>query len=331
MPENLQLDAFLAGKPAPDAPPAEPPVAAKPAVADTPPDPPEAPQAAPEGPDEPSTAEPEKEPREPQHFRELRSSVEAAKREREDWKARAIRAETEHAELRKQWEAAQRAPAAQAAPPPPQMDIREAMAADPLIKAAVLTRLDTSEMILRREIGDEAVNALQADFTAAMGRDPTLQARVLTQRDPYRGRTSTWRRCGCSRTSATIRPVTRRGCASGSRPRSWRAATGRRAMELRAFRLRLAWRRHWRRPGVPRPARPPAGPGRRASTRSWPSGNSYTIEPIPPPGITGRRLPAAEGNRAPAAAEPYRALTRHPPIHPGRCRPALARVQVKAQ
>lgn len=187
MPENLQLDAFLAGKPAPDAPPAEPPVAAEPAVADdTPPDTPEAPQAAPEGPDEPSTAEPEKETREPQHFRELRTSVEAAKREREDWKSRAVRAETERDELRRQFEAASRAPAAPAAPAAPQMDIREAMAADPSIKAAVLTRLDTSEMILRREIGDEAVNALQADFTAAMGRDPTLQARVLTQRDPYR-------------------------------------------------------------------------------------------------------------------------------------------------
>jgi hypothetical protein len=174
---ETQLDAFLAGggAPAPVETPQEPP-AEQPAPT-TEPEAPEAPAAS----QEPPEGEPEH--GEATNFRKLRDVVETTKREREDYKSRAIRAETQAEELRKQLEAPRQE---QRQAPPPQMDIREAMAQDPAIKAAVLTRLDTSEMLLRERLGDDAVNQLQQDFTAAMARDPTLQAKVLVQRDPYR-------------------------------------------------------------------------------------------------------------------------------------------------
>lgn len=183
---NTQLDAFLAGgrEAAPAEAPQEPPQQAEPPPApDTPPTEPAASTAPETTPQEPPEGEAEH--GEATNFRELRKVTETYKREREDYKSRAVRAETQAEELRKQIEAAQRGPEPRQAPPA-QQDIREAMAADPSIRAAVLTRLDTSEMLLRRELGDDAVNSLQEEFTQAMARDPTLQARVLVQRDPYK-------------------------------------------------------------------------------------------------------------------------------------------------
>lgn len=182
---NNQLDAFLSGGTAPesmpDAAPAEPVPEAQPA-----------PEATPETPPGPvqAPAETEPTPRQGDGRTVPLAVLEGERKQRQDWKEQAVRAQTERDELRKQLDEAKRAPPPQPQQPqqqglPPQ-DIREAMAADPSIRAAVLTRLDTSEMLLRRDLGDDEVNALQGEFQQAMAQDPSLQARVLTQRDPYR-------------------------------------------------------------------------------------------------------------------------------------------------
>lgn len=168
-----QLDAFLKGGEAAPEPTQEPP------------EPSPAPVTEPEAPEAPATPQeqPEGEQAEPgevNNFTRLRQAVDTTKREREDWKVKAIRAETERDELRKQVEAAQRPqPAAeQQQPPSPEQRARE--------EEAFRYRLDASEMLLRRDIGDDKVVALQEEFIAAQQADPSLYQRLKHQPDPYK-------------------------------------------------------------------------------------------------------------------------------------------------
>ena len=110
------------------------------------------------------------------------AALEGERRQRQDWKEKAIRAETERDELRRQVEEAKRA-----APPPEQ---RPPQPMDPMVeervRIVIAARLDSSENSLRLEIGDDKVEALQAEFIEAMKADPSLQQKLYQQRDPYR-------------------------------------------------------------------------------------------------------------------------------------------------
>lgn len=184
MTENSQLTAFLAeearGMTAPA--PAEPAPATQPA--------PEPAPATPAATDAPAvtteTAQPDDTATDPQHFRQLREVVESTKREREDWKSKAVRAETERDGLLKQLDEAKRA----APVPQPQYQPIDP-AQDPAgftqrLQGVVLNeRLNTSEMLLRRELGAEKVDALIGEFQAAARADPALYTKLYAQPDPY--------------------------------------------------------------------------------------------------------------------------------------------------
>jgi hypothetical protein len=117
-----------------------------------------------------------------------RRAFEAIRHERQDWKAKAIRAETEREELRKQLEAASKArePEPERAPPRP-LDPSQ----DPQGFVAEIERrqinhhLNVSEMMMRKEIGDEAVDALVSEFRGLAKSDPSLSAKLYAQPHPF--------------------------------------------------------------------------------------------------------------------------------------------------
>jgi len=182
IPENAQLNAFLAEEARGTELPAETaPVETKPeATEGVKPEPAAKPETAPE-----ETAQPEGDPPDPTHFRQLRDVVESTKREREDWKSKAVRAETERDELRRQLEEAKR-PAAQQQPPQPIDPAQDPQGFTQRIQGVVLNeRLNVSELLLRKELGAEKVDALIAEFKQAAQYDPSLFQKLYAQPDPY--------------------------------------------------------------------------------------------------------------------------------------------------
>ena len=195
MAANEQLESFLAGETAtvteePKAPPAEAPAPEK---------------ATPEAKAEPAakaaTAKPEPEddadPPEALEGEPVipRRAYEDERRKRQDWKARAVEAETKHKELQRQFEDAQRRatapPPQQQAPPQPPPD----PASDPrgfaqhLVQqqqAALLNeRLNNSEMMLSDKIGAEKLNEYVQEFRNLANADPTLFGKLYSQPHPY--------------------------------------------------------------------------------------------------------------------------------------------------
>jgi hypothetical protein len=192
MANNEQLESFLAGETAtvaeePKAPPTE---ALEPKV-ETKAEPTAKPdKAKPEADEDTDPPEPlEGEPVIP------RRAYEDERRKRQDWKARAVEAETKHKELQRQFEDAQRRatapPPQQQAPPQPPPD----PASDPrgfaqhLVQqqqAALLNeRLNNSEMMLRDKVGDEKLNEYVQEFRNLAAADPTLFGKLYSQPHPY--------------------------------------------------------------------------------------------------------------------------------------------------
>ena len=194
---NEQLDAFLKGEagtvteeaasaPAPEAaaaPEAKASVESTPAKAD---------KAKPEVEDEADPPEAlEGEPVIP------RRAYEDERRKRQDWKARAVEAETKHKELQRQFEEAQRR--ATAPPPQPQAQPQYQPPPDPQAdprgfanhlmqqQAATLLneRLNNSEMMLREKIGDEKLGEYVEEFRQLAQADPTLFGKLYSQPHPY--------------------------------------------------------------------------------------------------------------------------------------------------
>ncbi|HXI78380.1 MAG TPA: hypothetical protein VNH21_14660 [Steroidobacteraceae bacterium] len=180
---STELDGFLKGEEPPDPAPAAP----DPAPAPTP-----AVESKPPPPAEPEEADPE-----PAREGEAvipRRAFEAIRHERQDWKAKAIEAQTRLAEVQRQFEEAtalaQRAATA-AAPPAPPID----PAVDPVGFVRALAeqaqrdrineRLNNSEEALREKIGAEAVDALIAEFKAEAAKNPALVQQLYQQRNPY--------------------------------------------------------------------------------------------------------------------------------------------------
>jgi len=126
-----------------------------------------------------------------------RRAYEDERRKRQDHKERAARLEGELAELRRQFEetrkaqqAAQQQPAPQEPPPyipnpvqDPQGFIAWQQAEQ--TRAVIGARLDMSEMLVRKEYGDEAVKTAQDEFRAAMAQNPALQQQLYAHPHPY--------------------------------------------------------------------------------------------------------------------------------------------------
>ena len=124
-----------------------------------------------------------------------RRAYEDERRKRQDWKARAVEAETRHKELQRQLEDAQR----RATTPPPQTQAPPQPPPDPATnpqgwaqhvvqqqQAALLNeRLNMSERMVRKEIGKEKLNEYVNEFRQLANADPTLFGKLYAQPDPY--------------------------------------------------------------------------------------------------------------------------------------------------
>ena len=196
MAANEQLESFLAGETATvtDAP------APAPQAAPEPPAP--KPEAKPEPTAKAATAKPEPEDEaDPPEALEgepviPRRAYEDERRKRQDWKARAVEAETKHKELQRQFEDAQRRATA---PPPQQQQAPQQPPPDPATnpqgwaqhvvqqqQAALLNeRLNNSEMMLADKIGAEKLNEYVQEFRSLANADPTLFGKLYSQPHPY--------------------------------------------------------------------------------------------------------------------------------------------------
>jgi hypothetical protein len=185
---NAALDAFLKGDtPEPDAvaePEAAPVVETKPEA-----------DAA-----KPDAAKPEPEDEEPPVIRDGEAAVprrafEAIRHERQDWKAKAVEAQTRLEETLRQLEEAKRpppAPAQQVQQQPPQIPNPavdpagyHAWAEGERVKGEINQRLNFSELIMRKELGAEKVDAIIADFKEAAQANPSLTAQLYAHPHPY--------------------------------------------------------------------------------------------------------------------------------------------------
>jgi hypothetical protein len=188
---NEQLESFLAGETA--------------TVTEAPPEAPAPDKATPEAKAEPvakadkAKPEPEDEADPPEALEGEpvipRRAYEDERRKRQDWKARAVEAETKHKELQRQFEDAQR----RATAPPPQPQAPPQPPPDPATnpqgwaqhvvqqqQAALLNeRLNNSEMMLADKIGAEKLNEYVQEFRSLANADPTLFGKLYSQPHPY--------------------------------------------------------------------------------------------------------------------------------------------------
>jgi len=183
-----KLEAFLAAN-EPDPPPApteapEPP-AAPPASEPAPePKPAPAPSEAPDAPDDDADV-PERDggPSVP------RQALLDERSKRQNWVERASRAEALAEERRLQLEQLQKQREALARPQQPEQQFQFAdPRTDPATYAAQQSMnavFNVSELLARREHGDEVVDKLVQDFSEMASRDPMLWEKIRVQRDPF--------------------------------------------------------------------------------------------------------------------------------------------------
>jgi hypothetical protein len=189
---NEQLESFLAGETATvtDAPAPAPQAA------------PEAPAPKPEAKAEPA-AKPDKAKPEPEDEADAEPTdrleqdgksyipqqvLERERQRRQDWKARAVEAETRHKELQRQLdEATRRATAPPPQPPDPATNPQGwAQHVVQQQQAALLNeRLNNSEMMLADKIGAEKLNEYVQEFRNLANADPTLFGKLYSQPHPY--------------------------------------------------------------------------------------------------------------------------------------------------
>jgi len=122
------------------------------------------------------------------------AALEGERRQRQDWKEKAVRFETEAAELRKQLEHFRTPqPQQQQQPQVPQVQspvyinpVEDPVAFHRHTQLALLnTHLNQSELMMRKEIGREKLNEYVAEFQKAAETDPGLFQRLYSQQHPY--------------------------------------------------------------------------------------------------------------------------------------------------
>ena len=181
---NQKLDAFLEGEP-------EPALESGPGLEnqrDTAPEKEAAVQEPEPEPDPEPEGEPEPEaPEQPDGRNVPLRALEAERKQRQDWKDRAARAEAERDEVRRQLEEARKAP-----PPAPPPDLT-AQYPDPqtdpvgyVQQILIMERLNNSEAWLRQSVGDEEVDRVQAEFKAAADKNPVMMQQLYSQPNPYK-------------------------------------------------------------------------------------------------------------------------------------------------
>lgn len=159
------------------------------------------PAASPEG-TQPAKPEGEPEPEAPDGRHVPLRALEAERKQRQDWKDRAARAEAERDALMRQLEEAKKAPPPappqqqQQAPQPPPLPDPETNPAGYIAaliehnnreaqRMIVEERFGVSETLLRQRIGDAETDAVVAEFKAAAEADPLLMQQLHRQRDPF--------------------------------------------------------------------------------------------------------------------------------------------------
>jgi len=182
-PPNTQLEAFLSGAPEPE-PQQAPPAAPEPKAPEPPKEPPAAPTPKP---DDDDAEPPEATPGEPVV---PRRALEDERHKRQNYVAQAAKFEAERDMLAKQLEELKKAPPqAQPQAQPQYQPINPAE--DPAgyharLQGALLNeRLNVSELLLRKELGAEKVDAAIAEFKQHAERDPRLYSQLYQQTDPY--------------------------------------------------------------------------------------------------------------------------------------------------
>jgi hypothetical protein len=184
IPTNEALDAFL-GAPKPE-PAAEPDRQQQ----ETQPAPPA--EATPEAPKPEAKPEPAEDTEPPEALEGEpivpRRAFESIRRERQDWKARAVEAETRRTELERQLAEAKQPPVQQAPPQPfvPIDPVQDPQGYHQRIQGMLVNeRLNLSELQLRKELGAEKVDALVNEFKQEAAKDPSLFPKLYQQLDPY--------------------------------------------------------------------------------------------------------------------------------------------------
>jgi hypothetical protein len=192
MADNTQLDSFLATGTPPDgaqAPPQEP--------APEPPPAPEKPPSTPEKPAREAAAKPpEPEPDDDEALAHVQGGdnrtvpFSALEKVRNDWKSKAAAEKARADELNRQLEAIRRPPE-QPQPQPQYQPIPLDPVNNPqgfiaqVQREMFNDRLNTSELMLRKEIGAEAVSQIVADFKQAVAQNPMLERQLQQQVHPY--------------------------------------------------------------------------------------------------------------------------------------------------
>jgi len=180
-----QLDSFLSGGNPPEETPAPQESKASPeaATTKTAPTTKEPSKAAPEPDDDADPGEPN-----PNEAIVPRSAYEKERQRRQDWKSKAVKAETEMAMMAKQLEDARKPPPA--ATPPPQLEpidpVRDPEGYTRRMRGVVLNeRLNTSEMLALEKHGKETIDAETEYFQKRTQADPRLWNELYSKPHPY--------------------------------------------------------------------------------------------------------------------------------------------------
>jgi hypothetical protein len=192
MADNTQLDSFLATGTPPDgaqAPPQDP--------APEPPPKPDTPPSTPEKPAREAAAKPpEPEPDDDEALQHVQGGdnrtvpFSALEKVRNDWKSKAASEKARADELNRQLEAIRR-PVEQPQPQPQYQPVPLDPVNNPqgfiaqVQREMFNDRLNTSELMLRKEIGAEAVDAIVKDFKQAAAQNPMLERQLQQQVHPY--------------------------------------------------------------------------------------------------------------------------------------------------
>jgi hypothetical protein len=193
MADNTQLDSFLATGTPPDgaqAPPQEP--------APEPPPKPDTPPSTPEKPAREAAAKaPEPEPDDDEALQHVQGGdnrtvpFSALEKVRNDWKSKAAAEKARADEVSRQFEDWKRQQAAPAQPQPQYQPVPLDPVNNPqgfiaqVQREMFNDRLNTSELMLRKEIGAEAVSQIVADFKQAAAQNPMLERQLQQQVHPY--------------------------------------------------------------------------------------------------------------------------------------------------
>jgi hypothetical protein len=186
MPNNEQLDSFLASEA--QAATAEPTPREAPEPRQEAPEPKAEAKAQPDPKAAEKPTEDDAEPPQPLDGEPVipRRAYEDERRKRQDWKERAARLEGELTAIRRQQEEARQPPPEQMPPLQPIDPAQDPVGFTARLQQVLLNeRLNNSEERIREKIGDEKLNEYVNEFKQLAQRDQTLFGKLYSQTNPY--------------------------------------------------------------------------------------------------------------------------------------------------